>query len=61
MKKVLKDIEQLDEAEQKRLAALLQHELLWQASFEKSHDVLGKLADEALTDYKNGRTTKGDW
>jgi hypothetical protein len=60
LEKALKEVAKLPEAEQDAVAAILLDELAseqrWAESFAKSHDKLAKLAEEALADYKAGRT-----
>jgi hypothetical protein len=34
----------------------LEDEMRWDAAFARSHDVLAKLAAEAMTEYRAGRT-----
>lgn len=50
--------------EQDAIAALileeLEDEVRWDASFAKSHDVLAKLAAEAMTEYRAGKTQELD-
>ena len=51
---------QLPANEQEALASWilteLQADAAWERSFERSHDALGKLADEALAEYQAGAT-----
>ena len=51
---------QLSPDEQEALAALLLDEIaserLWDQAFGQSQNQLGKLADEALTEFQEGRT-----
>ena len=60
LEKALKEVAKLPEAEQDAVAAILLDELAseqrWAESFAKSQDKLAKLAEEALADYKAGRT-----
>ena len=50
----------LPEAQQETLAAILLEEIAaekqWQESFEKSQDVLARMADEAIAEYERGET-----
>lgn len=54
----------LPEAEQDALAAAIQAELEadaeWEKSFARSQDALARLADEALAEYRSGRTLPFD-
>ena len=61
LKEVILKVEQLGEDEQKQVAKLLQEEMLWAAAFKNSQQQLGKLADEALQDFKSGKATSTDW
>jgi hypothetical protein len=60
LEEALKEVAKLPEAEQDAVAAILLDELAseqrWAASFAKSQDKLARLAEEALADYKAGRT-----
>ena len=56
LQKVIKEIEDLSEAEQEALAMLIQDELLWDLSLKDSQNSLEILANEALTEFKNGKT-----
>jgi hypothetical protein len=55
---------QLPQDEQEALAALLLDEIaserLWDQAFAQSQNQLGKLADEALTEFQEGRTVPLD-
>lgn len=61
LKEVLLKAEQLKEEEQKRIAGLLQQEILWEATFEASQNQLATLADGAIHEYKSGKTIQTDW
>ncbi len=61
LKDVLKKVETLHEDEQKQIAHLLQQELLWDNTFKNTQTQLGLLADEALKEFRNGKTTQTDW
>lgn len=60
LEKALEEVAKLPASEQDAVAALLLEELAseqrWSASFGKSQDKLAKLAEEALAEYKAGRT-----
>lgn len=64
LEKTLQKISLLPESEQDMLADLLQKELesdkQWSKSLKDSQDQLEQLADEALTDHKEGRTESLD-
>lgn len=61
LQEVLKRVEQLNEDEQKSIAKLLDQEISWQGSFETSQDKLSWLANEAIDEYKSGKSTQTDW
>ena len=60
LEKALKQVSKLPPAEQDAVAAILLEELAseerWAALFEKSEDLLEKLADEALAEHRAGLT-----
>lgn len=60
LEKALKEVSKLPVAEQDALATILLEEIAsehrWTESFSKSQDALTKLAEEALTEYAQGRT-----
>jgi hypothetical protein len=60
LEKALEEISRLPVADQDALAAILLGEIAserrWTESFSKSQDALAKLAEEALTEYGQGRT-----
>ena len=60
LERALSQVAGLTESDQDSIAALILEELAderrWESSFAKSPDVLGRLAQEALADYKAGKT-----
>ena len=60
LEKALEEVAKLPASEQDAVAAILLEELAseqrWAESFDKSQDVLAKLAEEAIAEYKAGRT-----
>jgi hypothetical protein len=60
LEKALQEVAKLPASEQDAVAAILLEELAseqrWAESFAKSQDKLAKLAEEALVEYKAGRT-----
>jgi hypothetical protein len=60
LKKAFSEVEKLSESDQDAVAALVLEELeserRWTESFAKSHDLLAKLAEEALAEDAAGRT-----
>ena len=60
LEKALQEVEKLPASEQDAMAAIVLEELAsekrWAESFARSQDTLAKLAEEALAEYKAGRT-----
>ena len=60
LKKVFEGLSKLSEAEQDAVAAILLEELeredRWSAAFDDSRDELDRLAEEALAEYRAGKT-----
>ncbi len=60
LQKALQEMEKLPASEQDALAALVLDELAseqrWAKSFARSQGALAKLAEEALSEFKAGRT-----
>jgi hypothetical protein len=60
LEKALEEVAKLPASEQDAVAAILLEELAseqrWVQSFAKSQDQLAKLAEEAIAEYKAGRT-----
>jgi hypothetical protein len=60
LEQALVEVAKLPAAEQDAMAAIVLEELAsesrWSESFAKSHDVLAKLAEEALIEHAEGRT-----
>ncbi len=60
LEKALEEVAKLPASEQDAVAAILLEELAseqrWAESFVKSQDQLAKLAQEAIAEYKAGRT-----
>ena len=60
LKKAFSEVEKLSESDQDAVAALVLEELeserRWTATFAKSHDLLAKLAEEALAEHAAGHT-----
>ena len=60
LEEVFREASKLSESEQDALAAAIKAELEaedeWHALLLDSQDALGKLADEALSEYSTGRT-----
>lgn len=56
LKKIMAKLDKMPVSEQNAIASLLNEELAWKKSFEKSQDELQFLAVEALVEYKKGKT-----
>ncbi len=58
LEEAFKEASKLPEAAQNSLAAAIRAELdaRWERSLSDSQDVLGKLADEALDEFRSART-----
>lgn len=60
LEKALKEVAKLPASEQDAVAAILLEELAseqrWTESFAKSQEQLAKLAEDAVAEYKAGRT-----
>jgi K+/H+ antiporter YhaU regulatory subunit KhtT len=61
LKEVISKVEQLHDEEQKQIAKLLGEELKWETTFQTTQDQLSNLAQEALAEYKAGKTKNEDW
>ena len=61
LKEVLLKLEKLNDEEQMKIAKLLQDELAWQKSLDNSQEQLSQLANEAIGEYKSGKTKQSDW
>ena len=56
LKKAIEKLESLSVDEQHRLADLIVDEITWSATFAKSMPKLSNLANEALEEYRQGKT-----
>jgi hypothetical protein len=61
LKEVIAKVEQLKDEDQKTIAKLLEEELQWDKSIESSQSKLSNLANEALNEYRSGKTKEKDW
>ncbi|GEO07556.1 hypothetical protein [Segetibacter aerophilus] len=61
LKEVISKVEQLDNEEQKQIAKLLEDEIKWESTLQNSQIQLRNLANEAIAEYKAGKTKQGDW
>ena len=64
LQRAFDEASKLPEDEQDTLGRILLEELAsarrWEELFSGSHDLLGKLADQALAEHRTGRTQKLD-
>jgi hypothetical protein len=56
LKKAIEKVERLSEADQKLIAGLILDEVNWNYTFAQSEPKLINLAEEALQEYKKGKT-----
>jgi hypothetical protein len=55
-KKLIARINRMASHEQDAIACLIEEELSWNKKFSKSQKLLASLADEALSEFKKGKT-----
>ncbi len=60
LREVISKVEQLDDAEQKRIAKLLEEEITWDNTLQNSHNQLNSLAQEALEEHQPKNNGKYD-
>lgn len=60
LKDIMIKLESLSDEDQKQIAIWLIEELKWEELFKKSQDQLSGLAEEAIQEYKAGKTTSFD-
>lgn len=61
LKEVILKVEQLQDEEQKQIAKLLNDEIKWDTTLLNTQDKLSSLAEEAVHEYKAGKTKQEDW
>ncbi len=61
LKEVISKVEQLQDDEQKQIAKMLDDEIKWDTTLLNTQDKLSNLAEEALHEYKAGKTKQEDW
>jgi len=61
LKEVISTIEKLKEEEQREIAKMLNDEMNWDTTLQNSQEKLDNLAQEALGEYKAGKTKQTDW
>jgi|GEM_PF-4338331 len=61
LKEVISTIEKLKDEEQRQIAKMLSDEISWDNTLQNSQEKLSNLAQEALDEYKTGKTQQTDW
>ena len=61
LKEVISNIEKLKDDEQRQIAKMLSDEISWDVTLQNSQEKLSNLAEEALNEYKAGKTQQTDW
>jgi len=61
LKEVISTIEKLKDDEQRQIAKMLSDEISWEVTLQNSQEKLSNLAEEALNEYKAGKTQQTDW
>lgn len=61
LKEVISKVEKLDSDEQKQIAKLIEDEIKWESTIQNSQNQLSNLAQEALCEYRAGKTKQADW
>jgi hypothetical protein len=61
LKEVISTIEKLKDEEQREIAKMLSDEINWDTTLQNSQEKLNNLAQEALNEYKSGKTQQTDW
>ena len=61
LKEVILKVEQLEDDEQKQIAKMLEDEIKWDTTLLNTQEKLSNLAEEALHEYKTGKTKQEDW
>lgn len=61
LKEVISAIEKLKDEEQRQIAKMLSDEISWDTAFENSQEKLNNLAQEAINEYKAGKTKQTEW
>ncbi len=61
LKEVISTIEKLKDEEQREIAKMLRDEMNWDTTLQNSQEKLNNLAQEALNEYKSGKTKQTDW
>lgn len=61
VKRAVDAIEKLPRDQQIEIAQLIQDELSWDKAFQNNQKELSTLANEALREYKDGKTSDQKW
>ncbi len=61
LKDIITKVEQLKDDEQRAIAKLLEEEIQWDKTLQSSQQQLSTLANEAIEEYRKGKTQRKDW
>lgn len=61
LKEVISEVKQPDNEEQKQISMLLEDEIKWDDTLRNRQSELSNLVEEALREYKAGKTKQADW
>jgi uncharacterized protein YdcH (DUF465 family) len=61
LKEVIAKVEKLKEDDQKAIARLIEEELQWDKTLNSTQTQLSNLANEAIEEYRKGKTSEKDW
>jgi uncharacterized protein YdcH (DUF465 family) len=61
LKEIMARMEQLKDEDQRVIAKLLEEEIYWDKTIESTQGQLSNLANEALNEYRSGKTKEKDW
>jgi hypothetical protein len=61
LKEVISTIEKLKDEDQRQIAKMLSDEINWDVTLQNSQEKLDTLAQEAINEYKTGKTQQTDW
>lgn len=61
LEEVISTLEKLKDNEQMKIAKMLTDTISWDVTLQNSQEKLGYLAEEALNEYKTGKTQQTNW
>ena len=61
LKAVISKIEKLKDDEQREIAKMLTEEMNWETTLQNSQEKLNSLAEEAIEEFKSGKTRQKGW